>query len=200
MSRTRTLPDVTILQAAQQVIGRLGPRQFTLADIAKVAGLAPATLLQRFGSKRGLLLALSQMAAESAGACFAMVREQHRSPLKALFACFDEMARVAETPEVLANSLAFLQMDLTDPEFRRWTLLNSQATLTGFRDLLKDATRAGELLPCEDTAGLARLIQATSHGSLVAWAFHQKGSVTDWLRRDMRLLLKPYRSSTRARR
>ncbi|MCL4522410.1 MAG: TetR/AcrR family transcriptional regulator [Acidobacteria bacterium] len=192
MSRHRTIPDASVLQAAFRVISRLGPNQFTLADIAKESGLAPATLIQRFGSKRGLLLALAKGAAEGAGGCFAKVRAGNRSPLKALFATFREMARLAKTPEVLANSMAFLQMDLTDPEFRRWTLVNSRATLAGFRDLLEDAIRAGELVKC-DTQGLARLIQAAAHGSMVSWAFHQEGKVEEWVRRDMELLLRPYR-------
>ncbi|HME05913.1 MAG TPA: hypothetical protein VKG25_02645 [Bryobacteraceae bacterium] len=69
-------------------------------------------------------------------------------------------------------------MDLTDPVFRHWTLVSSKATLAGFRKLLDDAVRAGELLPCGDSQGLARLIQATAHGSMVQLAFHQQGSVT----------------------
>jgi AcrR family transcriptional regulator len=192
MSRHRTMPDATVLEAAQRVMSRLGPARFTLADIAAEAGLAPATLIQRFGSKRGLLLALAKMAAKGAPYCFAKVRAENRSPLKALFASFQEMAGLAQSPEVLANNLAFLQMDLTDPEFRCWTLLSSRAILAGYRDLLDDAVRAGELLRC-DTQGLARLIQAATHGSMVAWAFHQEGQVGEWMRRDMELLLKPYR-------
>ena len=152
-----------------------------------------ATLIQRFGSKRGLLLALARMAAEGADGCFAKVRAENASPLKALFASFAEMARLAETPEALANNLAFLQIDLTDPEFRRWTLVNSRATLAGFRALLEDAIQAGELEPC-DTKGLARLIQAAAHGSMVSWAFHQEGRVAEWMRRDMEVLLAPYRA------
>jgi AcrR family transcriptional regulator len=163
-----------------------------LADIAGEAGLAPATLIQRFGSKRGLLLALAQAAAGGASGCFAKVRAETPSPLKALFASFQEMARLAKTPEVLANNLGFLQMDLTDPEFRQWTLMNSRATLARFRELLEDAVRARELARC-DTEGPARLIQAATHGSMVAWAFHQEGSVGEWLQRDMEMLLGPYR-------
>ena len=52
-------------------------------------------------------------------------------------------------------------MDLTDPEFRQWSLMNSRATRAGFRALLADAIRAGELERC-DTEGLARLIVAAS--------------------------------------
>jgi len=198
MGRPRTTPDAAVLQASSRVLARFGPSRFTLADIAVEAGLAPATLIQRFGSKRGLLLALAQAAAESADACFLRVRAGHRSPVKALFAAFDEMAAMAATPEALANSLAFLQMDLADPEFRRWTLMNARATTTGFRALLEDAIRAGELRRC-DALGLARLIQAAAHGSMVTWAVYQEGPVADWLRRDMQLLLAPYRLSRRDR-
>jgi AcrR family transcriptional regulator len=187
------MPDATVLEAAFRVISRFGPNQFTLSDIAKEAGLAPATLIQRFGSKRGLLLALAQLAAEGADACFAKVRAENRSPLKALFASLDEMARMADSPKALANNLAFLQMDLTDPEFRRWSVMSSRAVLAGFRALLEDAIRAGELRRC-DSEGVARLIQATAHGSMVAWAFHQEGGAGDWMRRDMKTLLRPYRA------
>jgi AcrR family transcriptional regulator len=198
MGRPKTIPDAAVVEAASRVITRLGPSEFTLADIAREAGLAPATLMQRFGSKRGLLLALARTAAEGAGDCFARVRAENRSPLKALFASFQEMACMAETPEALANTLAFLQIDLTDPEFRRWTLMNSRATLAGFQALLEDAIQAGELQPC-DTEGLARLIQAAAHGSMVSWAFHQEGPVKDWMRRDMELLLAPYRAARKGK-
>jgi len=198
MGRPRTVTDSAVMEAAFSVITRLGPAEFTLADIAKAAGLAPATLIQRFGSKRGLLLALTRTAAEGADQCFVRVRAENRSPLKALFACFTEMACMAATPEALANTLAFLQMDLTDPDFRQWSLMSSKATLAGFHALLDDAVRAGELERC-DTEGLARLIQAASHGSLVSWAFHQDGDAAAWMRRDMEVLLKPYRKKRKPR-
>jgi hypothetical protein len=101
------------------------------------------------------------------------------------------MTAIADTPEVLANSLAFLHMELTDPEFRHWFLVNARATTAGYRALLDDAVRAGELCKC-DTEKLARLIQSTAHGSLVAWAFYREGTPADWLRRDMEVLLAPY--------
>ena len=77
MGRPRTKPDAAVLEAAGRVFGTVGPG-FTLADVAKEAGLAPATLVQRFGSKRGLLLAVSKLAAEGADACFAQIRARHR--------------------------------------------------------------------------------------------------------------------------
>ena len=128
---------------------------------------------------------MSKMAAEGSGECFAMIRAQHRSPLKTLFACFEFTAQMAATPEMLANNLAFLQLDLTDPEFRQWTLLNARSTAEGYESLIREAIRARELKRC-DAPALSRLISATLHGSMVSWAFFQEGKAADWVRRDMK--------------
>src|SRR5256885_6865137 len=198
MGRPRTTPDAAVLEASARVISRYGPKDFTLAQIAKEAGLAPATLIQRFGSKRGLLLALARTAAEGAGACFDAVRARFRSPLRALSASFEEMARLAETPATLANSLAFLQIDLTDPEFRRWMLVNANATSKAIEDLLEDAIHSRELRKC-DTAAVARLLQAAAHGSMVSWAVFQEGTAVEWVRRDIELVLAPYGAARKSK-
>ncbi|WP_370103536.1 helix-turn-helix domain-containing protein [Streptacidiphilus sp. MAP12-20] len=54
------MDDSAILAAAVRVMGRTGPVRLTPALIAEEVGLVPGTLMQRFGSKRGLLLALSE--------------------------------------------------------------------------------------------------------------------------------------------
>ena len=68
--RPRTVPDEQILGAAHRAMSRLGPARWTLAEVAKEAGLSPATLVQRFGSKRGLMLALWAAAVDGVDACF----------------------------------------------------------------------------------------------------------------------------------
>ena len=55
MSRRKTLSDEEILDRALPVMARAGPSGFTLGDLAAEIGLSPATLLQRFGSKRRLI-------------------------------------------------------------------------------------------------------------------------------------------------
>ena len=59
MARPRKISDERMVQAAGAVIERLGP-SFTLADVAKEAGIAAGTLVQRFGSKHGLLVAMTR--------------------------------------------------------------------------------------------------------------------------------------------
>jgi AcrR family transcriptional regulator len=196
MPRPRTASDETILDAAYRVITRLGPAKLTLADVAAEAGLSAATLVQRFGSKRGLLLALCKLGMESVDACFAAIRAEHPSPIAALLAAATHMARHVTSAEELANGLAFLQMDVSDPEFHAIALENSQRLLAGYRSLIEDAVAAGELVSC-DAKKLAQAVGSISGGALIAWAIERRGTAETWLRSDLATLLDPYRTTAR---
>src|SRR5215467_8521031 len=105
--RPRATSDADLLAATYRIVSRRGPN-LTLADVAKEAGVSPATLVLRFGSKRGLLLALAASGARDLPDEFARIRAAHRSPLAAVGGVADCMAAMAESPQALANSLAFL--------------------------------------------------------------------------------------------
>lgn len=191
--RPRTIDDGAILHAAAMVISRLGPSTFTLADVAREVRLSPATLVQRFGSKRGLMLALAQVGVDAVDACFDAVRAAHPRHLDALMAAATEMTRHVDTPEQMANHLAFLQIDLSDPEFYRLMLENSTRILAGYRKLLDQAIAAGELVKC-DTRRLARAVGSMAGGSLIAWAVLREGTAEAFVRKDLETLLSAYRA------
>src|SRR5262245_8316850 len=165
--RPRKASDAEVFAAAHRVMSRLGPSQLTLAEIAAEAGLTPGALVQRFGSKRGLLLALAEQSADSPRATFAELRAAHGAPLAALRAYADCFAGMADSPGALAHHLAYLQVDLTDPEFYRHTRAMARATDEALRALLDAAVAAGELAPGVDTVALARTVQVTLSGSLM---------------------------------
>lgn len=192
--RPRTVDDAVILEAAIATISRLGPSNFTLADVAKRVGLSAATLVQRFGSKRGLMLALATSSVESVDACFAAVRKANPRPLDALLAAATEMTKHVETPEEMANHLAFLQIDLSDAEFYRLMLENSTRIMTGYKALLDEAMKAGDLVKC-NTARLARAVGSMSSGSLILWAVLRDATAEQFVRKDLEMLLAPYRVS-----
>jgi AcrR family transcriptional regulator len=194
--RPRTISDEEILAATGRVMSRVGPARLTLQDIATEAGLAPATLVQRFGSKRNLLLALSRGATEYVDACFAAARAAHATPLQALLNAATEMARYTQKPEEMANHLAWLQLDLSDADFYDQILENARRSQRGYRELLDDAVAAGELKPC-DTQRLAQAIGSLSGGSLLSWAILRQGTAEEWARRDLQTLLQPYSASGR---
>jgi len=100
-------------------MSKVGPRQLTLAAIAKQAGVTAAVLVQRFGSKRSLLLALSKK----------MRQRRHRVHRGSLGTARLSAHSLARLPglHVWIGGLAggsgaqpaYLQIDLTDPDFRR---------------------------------------------------------------------------------
>lgn len=190
--RPRTVSDQEILSATAAIIGRLGPSRFTLADVAREVGLSAATLVQRFGSKRGLMLSLAGSSDGNVEDCFAMIRAEHHSALDSLLAAATFMASMVESPESLANHLAFLQIDLSDDDFHRLALAGHLRNIAGYHTLLDEAVAAGELVPC-DTARLARAVSAVAGGSLIGWAIMREGNVVDYVKQDLLTLLEPLR-------
>ena len=197
--RPRETSDEQILAATMRVMQRLSPTQLTLAEVAKEAGVVPATLIQRFGTKRGLLLAVCGTAPASVPQQFAAGRAKHSSPLKALIELYADCSGFAPTPEAVANGLAYLQIDLTDPDFHAITLAQFRAIRAETKKLLDEAVSARELRPC-DTAKLACLIQHINDGAMVSWAVYREGTVAAWVRRDLEALLAPYQTGKRHRR
>ena len=196
--RPRTTSDEAILTAAGRAIARRGPSRVTLADVAREAGTTAATLVQRFGSKRRLLLALASAAAEGNKREFAALRTTYSSPAAALLGMADCMSRMTPTPAQISNGLAFLQMDLTDPDFHHLALASGGVIHTEIRRLVSDAVKAGELAGVQVTP-LARALEATLHGSMLSWAIARQGTLRSWLRRDLDTVLRPFRERAKRR-
>lgn len=194
--RPRTVSDEEIFAATARAVGRVGPTRLTLAHVAREVKLSAAALVQRFGSKRALLLAFVRQAPAAADDCFLTVRAKHASPIDALIAAATDMAEHVKSPEELANSIAFLQIDLSDPEFRAPALAQSRHVLAGYEALLHDAIAAGEIADC-DVRRVARAIQAITGGSLINWAIRREGKVATFVRRDLETLVAPFRRRSR---
>ena len=99
------------------------------------------------------------------------------------------------TPEALANHLAFLHIDLTDPDFHVLALEHSRVAHAEIRMLLDEAVSRGDLIPC-DTERLARAVGSVMGGGLLSWAIVREGDAIEWLRRDLETLLAPYRKNS----
>jgi AcrR family transcriptional regulator len=189
--RPRETSDAEILAALARVMQRRSPVELTLADVAQEAGVVPATIIQRFGTKRELLLANCKAWTADVAGQFAAARAKYDSPLKTLVELFVEFSGFAATPESMANFLAYLQIDLSDPEFRAVLLEQFLTMRAETRKLLDDAVAAGELRPC-DSGELARLVQQVNSGAMLDWAVYRKGPLAAWIRRALEALLAPY--------
>ncbi|MCF3103159.1 TetR family transcriptional regulator [Streptomyces roseoverticillatus] len=179
-----------------EAMGRTGSAKLTPALVAREVGLVPGTLVQRFGSKRGLLLALAEYTARNAAALYERVQVQHAtSPLEALTALVVEARGTLSTPETCASHLAYLCSDLGDPEFRALALTLQQTRERATLSLLDHAVAAGELHAGTDTAALAMTVQAASGGTALLWAVDQQDTLADRQRTALDAVLAPHRAT-----
>jgi AcrR family transcriptional regulator len=198
--RRQKVTDEEVMAAAQRAMTRRGPHELTLADIADEAGVTAGRLVQRFGSKRGLLIALSERFAGSAGAVFAGLRAAHGGPLDTVRAYAACMADLAPTPDALLRNLAYLQVDLTDDVLRGHLVENARATRGEIEALLGTAVASGELKREVDVRSLARTVETVVGGSLMSWATYRHGKAVDWIGDDLEAVLRPWLSQRSRRR
>lgn len=194
MPRPRKASDAEVMAATHRVMRQVGPAQVTLARIAEEAGVTAGALVQRFGGKRGIMLAMMAEFAGSAPAFFAKLRAAHPSPLGALRAYADRQARMADSPAALAHHLAYLQIDLTDPDFHAHMRTHGRDTRDELRRLLADAVAAGELSASTDVERLTRAVQSVLTGALFVWATLREGTSAAWVHADLDAVLAPYRA------
>jgi len=177
MPRPRLVSDDAVLDAASRVVARAGPAGATLAAVGAECGLSAATLVQRFGSKRRLLLALSSRSVAAVTEGFADARARHDDPVTALLEALAAQVAGLATPEAMANSLAFLHLDLVDDEFRAVALDVWRAMRTEI---------AATLGTGDD---VARRVLVAYNGSLITWAVERDGPLADRLRADVLAVL-----------
>lgn len=89
MPRTRTIPDDRIFSAIQRLLDEGGDRAVSFATVAAATGLAPPTLVQRYGSRDGMvrlarLAAWEKLEAATAEAIAGTEKKGPQGLLKAL--------------------------------------------------------------------------------------------------------------------
>lgn len=192
VGRPRGVDDAVILRATTQVMGQVGPAGLTLAAVAREVGLVPATLVQRFGSKHGLLLALADQAEKDMSELVERARRSHDSALGALAALMVQSMAAMSTPESYANHLAFLCMDLGDRQLYERARAIHRTQQRTIAHLLTEAVDTGELRTDSNPAALARTVQAVIAGSGLNWALEREGGLEQRLRQELAAVLAPH--------
>lgn len=171
MPRKKLLSDEVVLQAALEVMFRKGIAEFTLADVSKVCGMAPATLVQRFGGKHELIVrAIAQDNEAFARKLQDLPETQGAAGVIAIFRLL--------TPDIeeagdLADQLLWLRLDIRDPDLNalareRFAVLRAAVA----------ARMSNSRFPAQ---GLARLIEAQWQGAMNQWALNPEGRLTDYV-------------------
>src|SRR5215471_18972347 len=189
--RRRKAEDLDVFAALVRVMLRRGPAELTLREVAAEAGVTAGALVQRFGSKRAMLLAHARHVAATGDAGLA-VPQRTSSPLDTLRSVTTMYAELADSPRAAVRNLAYLLNDLGDPALRRHLLRLSRTARVWYEQLLTEAIAAGELHGVTDVRPLARLIEATLRGSFLSWALYREGAAAEWLREDLEAVVRPY--------
>jgi AcrR family transcriptional regulator len=192
MARPRLVSDDVILDATREVLAELGPVKLTLAAVGSRVGLAPPTLMQRFGSKRGLLLASAARSPVMVQRLAELVAGRNTSPLATLRDFALSAVAHIEHREQLGNGLGFVQLDVADPEFRRHALAHSAAIVDSCDHFYRAAVDAGELRADTDVPALARHTLVCFNGALQVWAVNGWGSLSEFLSEQLDLMIAPY--------
>jgi AcrR family transcriptional regulator len=148
--------------------------------------------VQRFGTKRALLLATDRWAVER------WVGGMDEVPaggpaLDRLIAGLVHAVDPNTTAEEMANSVSLLQVALADSEFHDSTRDGAVRLRAKILERLREAKANSELCADTDVDALAELIEITYHGAMIAWAIHRDGPLITSLRARFTQLLQPYR-------
>lgn len=220
--RPRKVSDDQIFEAVYRAMQRVPAAELTLAEVGREAGITASAVVQRFGSKQGLLRALNARFAKGTESMLAGLRQAAPTPLAAIRAYAECFAGMIASRETLAHHLGYLQADLQDPVTFRHVQRHTRTTRATLTRWVEEAVAAGELRLVPDgrtgsagsagsaetagaegaagTAGasggtaesLARAIHTAVNGSMMTYPFFREGAPVAWLRADLELALRPY--------
>lgn len=178
MPRPRTVTDAAILDAAGAIASREGPAALTFAAVGSAAGLAPATLVQRYGSRDALLRATLLRMWDQLDA--ATARADARRPVSvegAIRLLVALSGQYGPDGDAAAQGLLLLREDFRDPVLR--------ARGVAWGDALARALgRRLSADPAEQEV-LGRLMASQWQGAILWWGFYRRGSIRAFVRREL---------------
>jgi AcrR family transcriptional regulator len=182
--RVRRTPEEArrlILETAQTLIAKTGPEGLRLQDIAVAAGISHPLILHHFGSRAGLVHALTQQTVEELkDRLLAAMTQPEYSP-------GEQLDRVFETFRGgLAQRLAWLAIERQEGQTAGTAAegLESASTLREIADVLQArraaAAPAGQAPPRDDTVWLVHLVAVAAFGDAIYGAqLRQSAGIAD---------------------
>jgi AcrR family transcriptional regulator len=181
VSRPRTIADPDLLDAALGLMHDRGPASLTFAAMAKASGLAPATLVQRFGSKQGLLEAALLHAWDAVDACTTAADAQFAVTPSGAIDLLVSLSHYGDRDR-FADGVLILREDFRHPRLReRGALWSSRLALILGRRLTADPDRQH---------AFGRLMANQWQGALLWWGFSRDGQVEDQVAAELGAFLR----------
>jgi TetR/AcrR family transcriptional regulator, macrolide resistance operon repressor len=189
MARKKLISDDEVLDAALPVMVREGPSDLTLAKLGAGIGISPATLIQRFGDKKTLILRVF----ERDNARFAeWLAEQPRGRgIESVLQLYQSAIGIVGEQESLADHLLWLREDLRDPKLNKMTRRRFRLWRRAVVERLPTLSIPADVA--------ARLLDAQWHGALVQWGISPKGRLADYVMESLRMWFKACGSPAKRR-
>jgi AcrR family transcriptional regulator len=161
MARPRTSTDAEILERIATAVGA-SDSGWTLAGAAEAAGVHPATLIKRFGSREDVLLALSRRWVDAVP-----TGPAGRDPYGELMAWAASLSLHGSTPAAVLGRIDMLAEDLRNAQLRDLLHLGWQRQLDHLAVLVEAAVDRGALRVTTPPRLVARLLMDTASGALL---------------------------------
>lgn len=188
MARPKRDPDTVLIDAAAAVITERGSAAWSLADVAILVGLSPAALIKRFGSKRGLLLAVVRSWVDSIPES---ADDAGRDPLAELESLVGELFAGLDDVADPVGHLSLLLAEIADPDVRPLVHEGWRRQERLVASLVDQARASGALGAAPDDAGA--MIFALVQGNALRWSVRPEGSLPERQRRMVRTLLEGWK-------
>ena len=180
MPRTRSVHDEVLLDAALQIVHTLGPSALSFGSLAERVDLAASTLVQRFGSKDGLLQATLLLAWDRLDAETAALDATAALDVSGVVDLLVGLSGQYEA-DGYADQLMVLREDLRDPVLRGRGKSWIAALIECVERRLDDVPGG--------TDGLGQIVVGQWQGTLTIWGFTRQGPLPDIVRRSVTALL-----------
>lgn len=181
MPRKRTIPDHALLDAALLIVREAGPDALTFAALAPRVGLAPSTIVQRFGTKAALLQAALLRAWDRLDEETATAIATAPPGPSGVVGLLVQLTGQYDAHDY-ADQLRLLREDLRDPVLRA----RGQAWLATLTRAVDD--RLGQAPG--GASGIGELTVAYWQGTLTVWSFTREAPVVTFVKPALEELLK----------
>jgi AcrR family transcriptional regulator len=177
MPRSKSLSDEAVLESALTLMRERGPDALSFGTLARATGLSGATLVQRFGTKPGLIKAATSHAWDRLDRATSEAIASAPDGTEGVVALLVALSGYGDI-ETYADNLLILREDLRDPDLR--------ARGRAWHAVLVEAISAR--LPDRGDA-LATIVLDQWQGSLLWWSFDPDAKVEHHVECRLRSLL-----------
>jgi AcrR family transcriptional regulator len=185
MPRQRTVPDEHLLDVALAVVRERGPEALTFGALAGRVDLAASTLVQRFGTKAGLLRAALTLAWDRLDAETAAALATAGSGAAGVVDLLVHLTGQYDPDDDFADQLLILREDLRDPVLRA----RGRAWIATLAAAIEQRLERDP----GDARGLGALIVTHWQGALTVWSFERGALLPTAVRASLEDLLERLR-------